>query len=371
MYLPEKTDWWKFCYDNALIMNTLAGVRMRQGQLLVVMSQLGLNQQNTLMLHSFSANIVKSAEIEGELLNLEQVWSSIARRLGIQTAGLVDSPRYIDGVVEMMLDATQRYQEPLTDERLFGWHNTLFPTGRSGLYKIEVGCYRTHEMQVVSGPMGMERVHYEAPKPDRVPQEMEAFLSWINSTDTTDPLLRAAIAHLWFVTIHPFDDGNGRIGRAVMDMMLSRADGTPYRFYSLSSQILKSRKEYYQVLEDEQKGDGDITEWLLWFLQTTEKALGEAENSVRKAVERLKCSPPFIQRSATENDGCADGRFQGESHFWEMGENLPLLLRYGLERHQGSDGKRCPGEGRIWRAKYKLCDEKPTTNQILISCSPL
>lgn len=288
MYLPEKTDWWKFCYDNALIMNTLAGVRMRQGQLLVVMSQLGLNQQNTLMLHSFSANIVKSAEIEGELLNLEQVWSSIARRLGIQTAGLVDSPRYIVGVVEMMLDATQRYQEPLTDERLFGWHNTLFPTGRSGLYKIEVGCYRTHEMQMVSGPMGMERVHYEAPKPDRVPQEMDAFLSWINSTDPTDPLLRAAIAHLWFVTIHPFDDGNGRIGRAVIDMMLLRADGTPYRFYSLSSQILKSRKEYYQVLEDEQKGDGDITEWLLWFLQTTEKALGEAENSVRKAVERQK-----------------------------------------------------------------------------------
>lgn len=261
---------------------------MRQGQLLGVMSQLGLNQQNTLMLHSFSANIVKSAEIEGELLNMEQVRSSIARRLGIQTAGLVDSPRYVDGVVEMMLDATQRYLEPLTDERLFGWHNTLFPTGRSGLYKIDVGCYRTHEMQVVSGPMGMERVHYEAPKPDRVPQEMEVFLSWINSTDTTDSLLRAAIAHLWFVTIHPFDDGNGRIGRAVMDMMLSRADGTTYRFYSLSSQILKSRKEYYQVLEDEQKGDGDITEWLLWFLQTTEHALGEAENSVRKAVDRQK-----------------------------------------------------------------------------------
>ena len=286
MYLHEKNQWWDFQYDNVLVLPELAKVRMHQGKLLGTLQALGFNRQENAMLQALSASIVKSAEIEGEILNLQQVRSSIARRLGINTAGLVTSSRYIDGVVEMMLDATQHYNAPLTDERLFGWHNTLFPTGRNQLYKIDVGAYRTHAMQVVSGPMGMERVHYEAPSPERVPAEMDTFLAWLNSEDTTDAVLKAAIAHLWFVTIHPFDDGNGRIGRAVMDMMLSRADQSPLRFYSLSSQLLKSRNTYYQILEDTQKGNGDITEWLLWFLKMMDEALSEAELSIQKAIDR-------------------------------------------------------------------------------------
>ncbi|MBO4653953.1 MAG: Fic family protein [Bacteroidales bacterium] len=286
MYLHEKDKWWIFSYDTDDVMPVLSQVRMRQGKILGIMQSIGLNDRESATLQTLTTNIVKSAEIEGELLNLQQVRSSIARRLGIATAGLVESSHYIEGVVEMMLDATQRYNEPLSDERLFGWHNTLFPTGRSQLYKIDVGCYRTHAMQVVSGPMGHERVHYEAPQPERVTLEIARFISWLNNTDATDAVLRAAIAHLWFVTIHPFDDGNGRIGRAIMDMMLCRADNTPNRFYSMSAQILKKRNEYYDLLEDAQKGNGDITEWLVWFLHTMEQALSESELLVQKAIRR-------------------------------------------------------------------------------------
>ena len=232
--------------------------------------------------------LVRSSEIEGEILNLEEVRSSIARRLGIETAGLVPVSRYIEGVVEMQLDATQNYDKPLTHDRLFGWHNVLFPTGMSGLYRIDVGKYRSGVMQVVSGAMGKEKVHYKAPSPERVPAEMERFIAWVYNDEETDAVLKAAIAHLWFVSIHPFDDGNGRITRALTDMLLARSENCSKRFYSISAAIRVLQKEYYEVLERTQHGDGDITEWILWFLSCFEKALDSTEetlSSVKRKAE--------------------------------------------------------------------------------------
>ncbi|MCQ2318804.1 MAG: Fic family protein [Bacteroidales bacterium] len=288
MYLHEYENWWNFTFDTSKIMNRLAAVRAMQGRLLGELSSMGFSLQNEAQLTNISIEIVKSSEIEGEMLNMEQVRSSVAQRLGIPTAGLVRTSRYVDGVVEMMLDATHDYLKPLTDERLFGWHNVLFPNGMSGLYTIDVAKYRTHVMQVVSGPMGFETVHYQAVEPERVPMEMERFIKWFNEDDTCDRVLKAAIAHLWFVTIHPFDDGNGRIARALTEMLLSRADETPRRFYSMSNQIQLDKNRYYDVLESVQRGEGDITEWLLWFLDCLEhsiKATSETLSSVLRKAE--------------------------------------------------------------------------------------
>lgn len=288
MYLHEYENWWNFSFDTSKVMNRLAAVRAMQGRLLGELSSMGFSLQNEAQLANMSIEIVKSSEIEGEMLNLEQVRSSVAQRLGIPTAGVVRTSRYVDGVVEMMLDATHNYMVPLTDKRLFGWHNVLFPNGMSGLYTIDVAKYRTHVMQVVSGPMGFETVHYQAVEPERVPAEMERFIKWFNEDDTNDSVLKAAIAHLWFVTIHPFDDGNGRIARALTEMLLSRADETPRRFYSMSNQIQLDKNRYYEVLESAQKGDGDITEWLLWFLDCLEhsiKATRETLSSVLRKAE--------------------------------------------------------------------------------------
>lgn len=251
-------------------------------------SSLGFDIQEEAILSTMSAELIHSSEIEGETLNLSEVRSSIARRLGIETAGLVTSTRYVEGVVEMLLDATQNYHEPLSDERLFGWHNVLFPTGRSGLYSIEVGKYRTGEMQVVSGAMGHERVHYQAPDPQKVPTEMKRFIQWVNQDTTTDGVIKAAIAHLWFVSIHPFDDGNGRITRAITDMLLAQSENTSKRFYSMSAEIKQMQKEYYEILERTQKGDGDITAWLLWFLDCLEKALDSTENLLSGVLDKAR-----------------------------------------------------------------------------------
>ena len=252
------------------------------------MLSLGFVSQDEAMLSNMSLELVRSSEIEGEKLNLEEVRSSIARRLGIETAGLVPVSRYVEGVVEMQLDATQNYDKPLTHDRLFGWHNVLFPTGMSGLYRIDVGKYRSGEMQVVSGAMGKERVHYQAPSPERVPAEMERFIAWVNNDDEVDAVLKAAVAHLWFVSIHPFDDGNGRITRALTDMLLARSENCSKRFYSMSAAIRVLQKEYYEVLERTQCGDGDITEWILWFLSCFEQALDSTEEtllSVKRKAE--------------------------------------------------------------------------------------
>ena len=279
MYLHQKHNWQDFRYDNDLITSILGEVRLQQGILMGKASRLGFNVKNEKYLESLSLEIIKSSEIEGENLNIQQVRSSIARRLGINAAGLVPSARYIDGIVEMNLDATRNYNQPLTDDRLFGWHNVLFPTGRSGLYAIEVGRYRTREMEVVSGPMGMETVHYQAPAPARVPEEMQKFLRWYNADGAMDLVLKAAIAHFWFVSIHPFDDGNGRIARALTDMLLAKSEGSPLRFYSMSNEINIDRDGYYSILEDTETGDDDITGWLQWFL-----------NSLKKSIDRSICT---------------------------------------------------------------------------------
>lgn len=288
MYLHQRDNWWKFDYDTRAVMNRLGDVRARQGQVLGRMASLGFDFQDEAMLATMSLELVRSCEIEGEHLDLSQVRSSIARRLGMETAGIVPASRYVDGVVEMLLDATQHYDRPLTDERLFGWHNVLFPSGRSGLYSIEVARYRSGEMQVVSGPMGREVVHYEAPEPERVPEEMSQFIRWVNGDDGSDPVIRSAIAHLWFVSIHPFDDGNGRIARAITDMLLARSECSPKRFYSMSNEIKIRQKGYYDVLERTQRGDGDITAWLLWFLDCLDQALVSTETTLSSVLEKAR-----------------------------------------------------------------------------------
>jgi Fic family protein len=288
MYLHERKDWWKFQYDNDKIVKLLGDVRAKQGLMLGRMTSLGFDFQDDAMLTTMSLELVRSSEIEGESLNLSEVRSSIARRLGIHSAGLIPSSRYVEGVVEMLLDATQNYDKSLSDERLFGWHNVLFPTGRSGLYEIEVGKYRTGEMQVISGPMGKEQVHYQAPKPERVAGEMAIFIKWLNGNTELDGVIKAAIAHLWFISIHPFDDGNGRIARAITDMLLARSEHCSRRFYSMSTEIKLIQKDYYDVLERTQKGDGDITEWILWFLNCFDKALSSTESILSSVLGKNK-----------------------------------------------------------------------------------
>lgn len=256
------------------------------------MEALGFVLQDEATLKNLTLEIVKSSEIEGEILDAAQVRSSIARKLGMDIGGLIPTDRYTEGVVEMMMDATQQYGKPLTHERLFGWHAALFPTGRSGLQKIIVGSWRDNEkdnpMQVVSGAMGKEKVHFEAPAADRIDEEMKQFLEWFNNETTMDAVLKAAMAHFWFVTIHPFDDGNGRIARAIADVQLARADGTPQRFYSMSAQIRKERKEYYHVLEKTQKGLLDVTGWVTWFLTCLGRSLDATQETLGATMQKAR-----------------------------------------------------------------------------------
>ena len=286
LYIHDHDNWWQFRYDSLRIMNELGRVRSKQGMIIGRMLSLGFDSQDDAVLSNISMELVRSSEIEGEKLNLGEVRSSLARRLGIAMAGMVSVSRYVEGVVEMQLDATQNYNHPLSADRLFGWHNVLFPTGISGLYRIEVGKYRSGEMQVVSGAMGKEIIHYQAPSAERVPAEMDRFIAWVNSDEPIDAVLKAAIAHLWFVSIHPFDDGNGRIARALTDMLLARSENTGKRFYSVSAEMKLLQKEYYEVLERTQHGDGDISEWILWFLHCFEQALTAAENTLSSVLRK-------------------------------------------------------------------------------------
>lgn len=278
-YTHELPDWPSYRWDYGAFDSALAAINFRRGALVTAMATLGFDVRQETILSVLVQEVTKSSEIEGENLDALQVRSSIARRLGIEIAGLSESDRNVDGVVEMMLDATQRFDQPLTEDRLFGWQASLFPSGRSGMYKIVVGRWRddsTGPMQVVSGPHGKEKVHYQAPAAARVEGEMRGFLAWFES-QPLDSVLKAAVAHLWFVTVHPFDDGNGRIGRAITDMALARADGTSQRFYSMSAQIRKERRAYYDVLERTQRGSLDVTGWICWFLDCLEAALESAE----------------------------------------------------------------------------------------------
>jgi Fic family protein len=287
-YIYQFENWPHFSWNEQEIQVILGKVRHLQGKLLGQMSALGFSLKEETILSTLTLDVLKSSEIEGEKLNYEQVRSSIARKLGIEYAGMIYSDRNVDGVVEMMLDATQNYTLPLDEERLFGWHAALFPSGRSGMHRIDSGCYRKGEMQVVSGAMGKEKVHYQAPPPGLVKDEMDALLNWINNNTKIDLVLKAAIAHFWFIIIHPFDDGNGRIARAISDMLLARSDNSSQRFYSLSGQILVERKVYYEILQKVQYSNGEITEWLNWFLNCLYQAIKSTEEILQKVLHKAE-----------------------------------------------------------------------------------
>jgi Fic family protein len=306
-YIYERPDWPKFQWSEKKVASHLAGVRHRQGRLIGRMEGLGFQLKAEAILQTLTEEILKSSEIEGEVLDKEQVRSSIARRLGIDIGGLLPADRNVEGIVEMMLDATQKFAEPLTAERLFGWHAALFPTGRSGMSLIIVGAWHDDKkgpMQVVSGPLGRERLHYQAIPATKLKSEMVAFLKWFNAPTTIDPVIKAALAHLWFVTIHPFEDGSGRIARAITDMVLARSEKSAQRFYSMSSQIRLERKAYYDTLEAIQKGSLDITPWLTWFLDCLDRAFEGAEQTLGSVLKKARfwethASSSFNERQRT------------------------------------------------------------------------
>ena len=290
-YIYQQENWPDFTWDNEKLLPILGEVRNLQGRLIGSMESLGFELRNEANLETLTLDVLKSTEIEGEILNPDQVRSSLARRLGMKISGLVYSERNVDGIVDMMLGAIQKYEQPLTLERLKDWHYSLFPTGRSGMFKIIVGNLRndsTGPMQVVSGAIGKEKVHFQAPDAKSVPDELKKFLNWFNNEDKLDPVIKSGIAHLWFVTLHPFEDGNGRMTRALTDMLLTRADGTPQRYYSMSSQIRIKRKEYYNILERSQKGNLDITEWLEWFIDCLYRAIKASDLILEKVLLKHK-----------------------------------------------------------------------------------
>ena len=297
-YIWQADDWPSWRYDLATLARSLADVSRAQGLLMGRLADVGMALRDQASLSALTEDVVKTSEIEGEQLNVESVRSSIARRLGVDIGALAPVDRHVEGVVEMVLDATSNCSLPVTRDRLFGWHAALFPTGYSGLVRINVGGWRddaTGPMQVVSGPIGRQRVHFEAPPADRLESETGRFLDWLNSTSNEPPLLKAGLGHLWFVTLHPFDDGNGRIARAIGDLLLARADGSPQRFYSLSAQIQRERKAYYDILERTQKRSMDVTEWLMWFLDALHRAVDQAQHTLDAVLTKAR----FWQRWAT------------------------------------------------------------------------
>ncbi|MBA3564106.1 MAG: Fic family protein [Gammaproteobacteria bacterium] len=303
MYLWEQSEWPAFTWDEQGLSRLLAQVSREQGRLLGKMDALGFDFRSEAHLQTLTEDVVKSSEIEGEKLEPDQVRSSIARRLGMDVGGLIPADRNVEGVVEMMLDATARYDEPLTEERLSAWHAALFPTGRSGMERISVGAWRNDSggpMQVTSGPMGRENVHYQAPPAVRVSDEMASFLKWFEVPGEIDPLLKAGLAHLWFVTIHPFDDGNGRMARAIADMTLARAENSRQRFYSMSAQIRREHKDYYRTLERTQKSELDVTQWQAWFLNCLQRAIEGAQGTLGSVLEKARFWERFARAPLNE-----------------------------------------------------------------------
>jgi Fic family protein len=291
MYIHELSEWPEFRWDQAKLADLLAETRHLQGRLLGRMEGLGFGLREEATLQTLTQDVTKSSEIEGEKLDSAQVRSSIARRLGMDIGAALQIDRNVEGLVEVMLDAVRHYDSPLTAERLFGWHAALFPTGRSRMQRITVGGWRiaaSGPMQIVSGPYGRDRVHFEAPAYDRLEREMARFLDWFNAPPATDPVIKSAMAHFWFVTVHPFDDGNGRIARAIADMMLARAERSPQRFYSMSAQIQGERKAYYDTLEECQKGELDITRWIAWYLNCLKNAIGASEEMLESVLAKAR-----------------------------------------------------------------------------------
>lgn len=318
-YIWQVADWPKWRYDLAKLAPALTEVSRAQGMLMGRLADVGMALRDQASLATLTEDVVKTSEIEGALLNVESVRSSIARRLGVDIGALAPVDRHVEGVVEMVLDATANCDAPVTKERLFGWHAALFPTGYSGLSKINVGDWRDDAngpMQVVSGPIGRQKVHFEAPPADHLQDETSVFLDWVNDTSTYAPLIKAGLGHLWFVTLHPFDDGNGRIARAIGDLLLARADGMPQRFYSLSAQIQRERKTYYDMLERTQKGTLDVTDWLAWFLATLHRSVDEAQHTLDTVLAKARfwqhvAGTPMNQRQVKLLNKLLDG-FDGK-----------------------------------------------------------
>lgn len=340
MYIHQNKKWPDFVMDAQAILPRLAQVRHAQGMLVGKLSSLGFETQNQAFLESLSASTITTAAIEGEHFNALSVRSSIAKRLGLQNIEKVASDRHIDGVVDVLLDATQQADLPLTQKRLFAWHAALFPTGYSGLAKIAVGTWRPLDrdtMRVVSGKHGFEHVHFEAPESSRLPAEMKRFLQWANAKEAGDAVLKAAIAHLWFVTIHPFDDGNGRIARAIADLFLARSDGMPQRFYSMSAQILKERKSYYTILEETQKGTLEITPWIQWFLECLKKSIYASDDLLKHILQKAE--------------------------FWRIHQNTPLNERQRKMLNKVWDGFEGPLTSSKW-AKITGVSQDTATRDI-------
>jgi len=324
-YIYRLAEWPRFRWNTERVARRVAEVRHRQGKLIGHMEALGFLVRQNAELETLTTDVVKTSEIEGERLDPGQVRSSVARRLGMEIGGLTPADRHVDGIVEMMLDATSCYDEPLTAERLFGWHSSLFPGGRSGLAGITTGAWRDDRkgpMQVVSGPFGREQVHYQAPAAEDLDHEMEIFLAWFNGSTAMEPVSKAALAHLWFVTVHPFDDGNGRIARAIADMALARSENSPQRFYSMSAQIRLERNEYYATLELTQKGTLDITVWMEWFLDCLGRAIDGAKTALGSVLEKAR--------------------------FWENVRGIPLSERQNRVLGMLLDGF----EGKLNTSKY-------------------
>lgn len=297
-YIWQAPDWPNWRFDLSVLAGPLSEATRAQGRLLGRLADVGMALQHQASLEALTQDVIKTSEIEGEHLNAQSVRSSIARRMGVDIGALAPVDRHVEGVVEMVLDAAANAEAPMSTERLFGWHAALFPTGYSGIAKIRVGAWRDDAagaMQVVSGPIGRRCVHFEAPPADRLEAETIRFLKWLNGEPQEPPLLRAGLAHLWFVTLHPFDDGNGRVARAVGDLLLARADRSEQRFYSLSAQIQRQRKAYYDILEQTQKGSMDVTQWLLWFLEAVQGAVEQAERTLSAVLAKAA----FWQRRAT------------------------------------------------------------------------
>ena len=366
MWIHEHHNWPDFTWDAGKLASMLAGVRHRQGRLLGRMEGLGFELKREASLVTLTNDVVKSSAIEGENLNPREVRSSIARRLGIDVAGLAPASRDVEGIVEVMLDATRQFSRPLTRERLFDWHAALFPTGRSGMRRITVGGWRTPEagpMQVVSGSLGREKVHFEAPDADRLEQEMGAFLEWFEVESSVDPVLKAGVAHLWFVTLHPFEDGNGRIARAIADMALARSDGMADRFYSLSTQMESGRKDYYAQLEKQQRGTPDITDWLEWFLGCLNRAFGNAEDTLHKVLFKAQLwgemnRQPVNERQRLVLNRMLEDDFEGHMHTSKYAKLAKCSTDTALRDIQDLQARgiftRNPGGGRS--TSYRLPD---------------
>jgi Fic family protein len=318
-YIHENGEWPNFRWNESKIGLLLAEVRHIQGRLLGRMESIGFDLREEARLVTLTEDVVKTSQIEGERLDVRSVRSSIARRLGLEIGALNPINRDVEGVVEMMLDATGNFEKPLTRERLFAWHAALFPTGRSGMHRIAVGKWRSKQsgaMQVVSGPIGRENVHFEAPSHERLRKEMLHFLKWFNAFTELDLVLKSALAHFWFVTIHPFEDGNGRIARALADLLLARSEGSPQRFYSMSAQIEKERKSYYEILERSQKGSMDITAWIEWYLNCLKRAILVSEQVLEKVLAkthfwRIHAGEYFNERQRKVINRLLDG-FEGK-----------------------------------------------------------